>query len=77
MLAELHDPSVAAGKKHRPHSFAAPLHRLAGWIRAYLRHRHDRQELFEYLASDHRAAADLGINRDVLRAWSRQPFWQP
>jgi len=76
MLVGLHAPSAATGEGHRPYSVAAFLHRLVGSIRAYLKHRRDRQELFEYLASDHRATADLGIGRDTLRKWSRQPFWR-
>jgi hypothetical protein len=39
----------------------AVLHRAVDRIRASLARRRQRQELREYLASDYRAAADIGI----------------
>jgi uncharacterized protein YjiS (DUF1127 family) len=76
MLVERHSQPIAAGEEHQPHALAAFLRHLAGWISAYVKHRRECQKLFEYLASDHRAAADLGISRDTLREWSRRPFWR-
>lgn len=52
---------------------------LAGAVeraRTALTRRRQRQELFEYLASDHRAAADIGISNGEARALSRTPFWR-
>ena len=76
MLVEPHSQTVAADARQQPTSQPALLRRLVGRIRAYLKHRRDRQELFEYLASAPRAAADLGISQDILRGWSRRPFWR-
>jgi uncharacterized protein YjiS (DUF1127 family) len=76
MLVQSRAQPAAAGKEHQPHLIAAFLRRLVARIRAYLKHRRDRQQLFEYLASDHRAAADLGVNADTSREWSRRPFWR-
>ena len=50
----------------------AVLHRAVDRIRASLARRRQRQELFEYLASDYRAAADIGIANYYdcgLREW--------
>jgi uncharacterized protein YjiS (DUF1127 family) len=41
------------------------------------RRRQLRQELLDYLAMDHRAAADIGISRSNARAWAARPFWRP
>jgi hypothetical protein len=35
-----------------------------------------RQELFDYIASDYRAAADIGITSGEARSWSQRPFWR-
>ena len=36
--------------------------------------RRQRRELFEFLASDHRAAADIGITRYEAEHWFNRPF---
>jgi uncharacterized protein YjiS (DUF1127 family) len=36
--------------------------------------RRQRRELFEFLASDHRAAADIGITRYEAEHWFDRPF---
>jgi uncharacterized protein YjiS (DUF1127 family) len=36
--------------------------------------RRQRRELFEFLASDHRAAADIGITRYEAEHWFNQPL---
>jgi len=46
---------------------------VAGWRMYRMRRRH-RRELLDYLASDHRAAADLGITAYEARLWSERPF---
>jgi uncharacterized protein YjiS (DUF1127 family) len=40
-----------------------------------MRRRH-RRELLDYLASDHRAAADIGVTPYEAKFWSEQPFWR-
>jgi hypothetical protein len=44
-------------------------------VRTYRRRRRERQELIDYMASDHRVAADLGITGDIARDWTSRPFW--
>jgi len=46
------------------HPSATPwvlLHAAIAWLRTGLARRQQRRELLEYLTSDHRAAADLGL----------------
>ena len=43
----------------------------AFWLR-----RKQRQELLEYIASDYRAAADIGVTSGEARGWSQRPFWR-
>jgi uncharacterized protein YjiS (DUF1127 family) len=45
--------------------------------RTWLKRLRDRQELLNYLAIDHRAAKDIGIDRCNAREWAERPFWQP
>lgn len=35
-----------------------------------------RQELLDYIESDYRAAADIGITSGEARGWSQRPFWR-
>jgi len=48
--------------------------RIVAGLRAYRMRRRHRRELLDYLASDHRAAADLGITAYEARLWSERPF---
>jgi uncharacterized protein YjiS (DUF1127 family) len=43
-------------------------------IGTWRRRRRQRRELFEFLASDHRAAADIGITRYDAEHWFDWPF---
>jgi hypothetical protein len=45
----------------RTFSLRTVFNRIADRLRVARAHRRQRQELIEYLASDHRAAGDLGI----------------
>jgi uncharacterized protein YjiS (DUF1127 family) len=45
-------------------------------LRTWLQRRRERQELLRYMASDHRATADMGININNARDWAERPFWQ-
>jgi uncharacterized protein YjiS (DUF1127 family) len=55
---------------------AALLANFIEWLRLCSRRRRQRRELVEYLASDHRAAADLGITHYDARDWCERPFWR-
>jgi len=48
---------------------------VAGWRMYRMRRRH-RRELLDYLASDHRAAADIGVTPNDARIWAERPFWR-
>ncbi|HYA05652.1 MAG TPA: hypothetical protein VEF90_07145 [Xanthobacteraceae bacterium] len=47
---------------------------IAGWRMYRMRRRH-RRELLDYLASDHRAAADIGVTPCEAKLWAERPFW--
>jgi hypothetical protein len=51
----------AAFAARRTFSLRAAFNRVVERIRAAHQHRRQHQELIDYLASDHRAAQDLGI----------------
>jgi len=49
---------------------------LVGLVRTcYTRHR-QRQDLLNYLESDYRAAADIGVTKSEMLDLSRRPFWR-
>jgi len=48
--------------------------RLANLAHRWRQRRRAHRELCDYLASDHRAAADIGITSGEAR---RLPFWRP
>ena len=52
--------------------FDAPL----AMLRAWQQRRRERQELLHYMANDHRATADMGINVNNARDWAERPFWR-
>jgi len=45
-------------------------------VQSCIRRRRERQELLDYIASDHRAAADIGISAHDAHAWAKRPFWR-
>jgi hypothetical protein len=57
-----HSERNAAFAPPRTFSFFAVLSRVADHLRRARDRRRQRQELIDYLASDHRAARDLGIS---------------
>jgi len=69
--------SVAAFAGSRSFSWPAFFKRVSDTPRIWLRRRRERQELLLYLAADHRAAKDIGIDRSNAREWTERPFWQP
>lgn len=46
-------------------------------VRTCRRRRQQRRELLDYMACEHRAAADIGITSYEARHWSQRPFWRP
>jgi hypothetical protein len=56
----------------RTFSLRTVFNRVVDRVRVARNHRRQRQELIEYLASDHRAANDLGITR-VADTSAREP----
>jgi uncharacterized protein YjiS (DUF1127 family) len=50
---------------------------LLALIRTWLKRHQSRQELLNYIAQDHRAAADMGTTRAEAEDWARRPFWRP
>jgi uncharacterized protein YjiS (DUF1127 family) len=72
----LHRETIAGLTRCRLPSGRALIATIAVRVRVYFKRRRERQELLEYIASDPRAASDLGINMDTARDWSRRPFWR-
>ena len=68
--------SVGAFSGSRRFSWHAFSQRLIDTARLWRKRERDRLELLHYLASDHRAAGDLGIDRSNAREWAERPFWQ-
>jgi uncharacterized protein YjiS (DUF1127 family) len=50
------------------------LQHLIAWFIAWRLHRRQRKELLDFLASDHRAAADLGITPYEAQQYFDRPF---
>lgn len=76
MLHCLDGKSIAAFAGSRTYSWRAFFKSLADTARIWLKRRRDRQELLDYLAIDHRAPNDIGIDRSNAREWAERPFWQ-
>jgi uncharacterized protein YjiS (DUF1127 family) len=72
----LHGENVAASAHRRPFSWRALLARLAATTQIWRSRQRQRRELLDFLATDHRAASDLGINRGEAREWVDRPFWR-
>jgi uncharacterized protein YjiS (DUF1127 family) len=45
-------------------------------LRVWHKRQCDRRQLLDYLAMDHRAASDIGIDRSNARDWAQRPFWR-
>ncbi len=61
----------AAFAARRTFSLRTVFNRVIDRVRIARNHRRQRQELIEYLASDHRAAKDLGITMHEARTLCR------
>ena len=68
--------SVAVLAGSRSFSWRAFFTGLSDTLRMWLERRRVRQELLSYLAMDHRAAKDIGIDRSNAREWAERPFWR-
>jgi uncharacterized protein YjiS (DUF1127 family) len=77
MSRYLDGESVAAFAGSRTFSWRAFCKSITDVPRIWLKRQQDRQELLDYLATDHRAAMDIGIDRSNAREWATRPFWQP
>jgi len=77
MSCHPHTGSPAAFAARRWFSWRALFDGVIDSVRACRRRRRQRQELLDYLASDHRAVADIGMTAYDARAWSARPFWRP
>jgi uncharacterized protein YjiS (DUF1127 family) len=52
------------------------LQHIAELFAAWRCHRRQRQEFIDFLASDHRAAADIGITAYEAQQYIDRPFWR-
>jgi uncharacterized protein YjiS (DUF1127 family) len=68
--------SVGAFAEARALSWRVIANRIATLIQTSWTRRQQRQELLDYIASDCRAAADIGITSGEARGWSQRPFWR-
>jgi uncharacterized protein YjiS (DUF1127 family) len=46
-------------------------------IRTWAERGRERQQLLDFLANDHRAAADIGSTYPDAEEWAQRPFWRP
>ena len=66
--------AYVAAEQFRSRSWSAFFHRAIELARICRERRRQRRELLDYIASDHRAAADIGITPCEARSWSERPF---
>lgn len=76
MTRYLAGESVAAFAGNRGFSWTAFFEKFADAFGTWRRRQRDRRELLDYLATDHRAANDLCIDRSDAREWAQRPFWR-
>jgi uncharacterized protein YjiS (DUF1127 family) len=60
----------------RPRSWHAIIERSAASVGTWRGRSAQRRQLLDYMASDHRAAADIGIAGYEARNWALRPFWR-
>ena len=68
--------SVAAFVEKPTVSWRTFFKSLTSTVRTWYERERERQQLLDYLAMDHRAAGDIGIDRSNARAWAERPFWR-
>ncbi len=76
MSQYLNGESVAAFAESRSFSWHASLQRAIDTARIWRRRQREREELLKYLAMDHRAGTDIGMDRNCAREWAQRPFWR-
>jgi len=76
MSQYLDGESVAAFTDSGSFSSRAFLRRAIDMIRIWRRRQQEREELLKYLAMDHRAGSDIGLDRTCAREWADRPFWR-
>lgn len=76
MSRHLHVQSVTTFVEGRFFSWRTLSSSIINTALTWLSRRQQRQELLDYLAMDHRAAADIGIGRSNLQDWTERPFWR-
>jgi len=76
MTRYLAGESVAAFSGNRGFSWSAFFSGISTTVRTWRERERHRRELLDYLATDHRAANDLCIDRSDARAWAERPFWR-
>jgi hypothetical protein len=68
--------SVGTFAEARAPSWRVVGSRIGALMWTFWTRRRQRQELLGYVASDYRAAADIGITSGEVRGWSQRPFWR-
>lgn len=76
MSQYLDSDSVAALAESRSFSWRTFFQRAIDTARKWRRRQRERDELLNYLAMDHRAGTDLGLDRTCAREWAERPFWR-
>jgi len=76
MSDRVHGGLALAFAKRRPLPRRTFFNGIAELMRACRRRREQQQELLDYMASDHCAAADIGITGYEARNWAERPFWR-
>jgi uncharacterized protein YjiS (DUF1127 family) len=77
MFRYLYGESVAALAEGRSFSWRAYVHAAVDTVRTWPTRRRQRQELLDYMAIDHRIAADIGLSKSDALDWAERPFWHP
>ena len=68
--------SVVAFVESQSFSSRAFFQRVIDTIRTWRKRQGEREELLKYLAMDHRAGMDIGMDRTCAREWAERPFWR-
>ena len=48
----------------------------SAWLRSCRQRQRERRQLLDYMAIDHRAAADIGVTGYDALEWANRPFWR-
>ena len=72
----LNGESIAAFAESRSLYWRAFLQHAIDAVRIWRRRQRDREELLKYIAMDHRAGTDIGMDRNCAREWAERPFWR-